>query len=546
MPRSRGSTTSQQSVPHVAARLQLPTSGEVCYNRHVTEEGKVLTGLLERRALEATFDALAQATEPAERVRLAQELAGHGKAILPVFLARLATEDPHVRGGLGLLAQQMDRDVVVPALKGVLRAPDRSLPTRTTAVTLLERYLNEQVEESLLAAAGDPDSVARQSLHELIHAMDQNPTAIIEYLTQLAQQPAETPGLLMRALPGLMPHPHLVTLLRMFAQGEDARLAQQALEQLGRTRTAEALLALISLTAAVPPDRRPVAERNMRKVRMSGVLARPAIPAEKWQVLLSPVDGRGAQVIWFIAHETDAGRPTGLVIVTADGAGILAAAGADAFPAGDVPPTVPEGEVLAVPQPGGLRPLLLAGVPLAAGRRAVWRAQEQNWGADRLPPLSYRFLNDLIWQYGPFDAASMAGPAIEADVERLGKDTAALLGHEAFADWFWPAGALYEAVAGIFDRWPLPQQARAMMVRNLAETAFGADDAAIYQRRLTAMAEWLAYTRREAEAQLAATAAEQLRADRPAASPFVHRLIDRSLDVAALDIRFRKRRGRKP
>ncbi|MCX7671409.1 MAG: hypothetical protein N2439_15235 [Anaerolineae bacterium] len=518
----------------------------MCYNRHVTEEGKVLTGLIERRALEAAFDELAQAQEPAERVRLAQELAGRSKAILPVFLARLATEDPHVRGGLGLLAQQMDRDVVVPALKGVLRASGHSLPTRTTALTLLERYLDEPVEESLLAVAADPDSVARQSLRELIQAMDRNPAAVIEYLTQLAQQPADTPGLLMRALPALMPHPHLITLLRMFAQGEDVRLAQQALEQLGRTRTAEALLALISLTAMLPADLRPVAERNLRKVRMSGVLARPAIPAERWKVLLSPVDGRGARVLWFIAEEPDAGRPTGLVIVIADETGIIGAADAAAFPPGDVPPTVPAGEVLAVPQPGGVRPLLLAGVTFDAGRRVVWQALEQNWSGGRRPPLGYRFLGDRIWQYGPLDEEALAGPAIAADPERLGGDTAALLDHEAFADWSWPTRALYEAVADTFDRWPLPPPARAMLVRHLAETAFGADDAAVYRRRLIAMAEWLAYTRQNAAAQLAATAAAQLRDDRPGAAPFVQRLIDRSLEIVALDIRFRSRRGRKP
>ncbi|MGC8782511.1 MAG: hypothetical protein ACP5UQ_16745, partial [Anaerolineae bacterium] len=198
----------------------------------MTAEGKILTGLMERRALEVLFDELARATEPAARVRLAQDLAGRGSTILPVFLARLATEDPHVRGGLGLLVQQMDRDVIVPALKDVLRAHDHSEQARVTALTLLERYLDEQVEEGLVAAAGDPDDVARQSLRELIHAMDHNPAAVIEYLTQLAQQPADTPGLLMRALPSLMPLPHLITLLRMLAQGEDARLAQQALEQL--------------------------------------------------------------------------------------------------------------------------------------------------------------------------------------------------------------------------------------------------------------------------------------------------------------------------
>ncbi|MGC8780171.1 MAG: hypothetical protein ACP5UQ_04820, partial [Anaerolineae bacterium] len=311
-------------------------------------------------------------------------------------------------------------------------------------------------------------------------------------------------------------------------------------------RTAEALLALISLTATLPADRRPMAERGMRKVRMSGVHAEPTIPATAWRALLSPVDGRGAQVIWFIASRPDSDRPTALVIVTADRAGIVAAASAEALPADDIPPTVPEGTLLAVPQPAGRRPLLLAGASFAAGRRAVYRALEQNWRAGQMPPLAYRFLSDQIWQYGPLDEATLAGPAVAADLERLGGDTAALLDHEAFADWFWPAEALYRAVADLPGRFPLTQEARGAVVRNLAETAFTADDVAAYRRRLDAMAKWLYDAHQETEAQLAATAAEQLRAAPPAASPFVQRLISRSLDLAALDIQFQARRARKP
>lgn len=500
---------------------------------------------MERRALEAAFDALAQATEPAERVRLAQELAGRGEAILPVFLARLDTEDPHVRGGLGLLAQQMDRDLVVPALKGVMRARERRDQARVTALTLLDRYLNEPLEEDLLAGLRNPNDVARQSLRELILAMERNPTAVIEYLTQLAQQPADVPGLLMQALPDLMPNPHLVTLLRMFAQGEDARLAQQALEQLGRTRLPEALRALISLAATLPADRRFAAEREMRKVRMSGVRVEPAPPLAAWQALLSPVDGAGAQAIWFTAPRGEAERPLALAIIAAEPTGIVAAAGADMLPADEVPPAVPVGEVLAVPQPAGLRPLMLVGVPFDAGRRVIQRALERNWLAGQPPPLTYQLFGELIWQYGPLAAEASDGPAIQTDLERLGDDTAALLDHAAFADWYWPTPAVYEAARHLVSRPPLTAEARAAAVRELAETAFGPDDAMTYRRRLSAMAEWLYYARDETTMQLAATAAAQLDGAPPAASPFVRELIQRSLDLAVLDIQLRARRVRK-
>jgi hypothetical protein len=61
---------------------------------------KVLTGLVERRALETAFAALAGATSSEELAHHADAIAGHGSAALPVLLARLDTDDPALRGGL--------------------------------------------------------------------------------------------------------------------------------------------------------------------------------------------------------------------------------------------------------------------------------------------------------------------------------------------------------------------------------------------------------------------------------------------------------------
>ena len=67
----------------------------------------------------------------------------------------------------------------------------------------------------------------------------------------------------------------------------------------------EALFALDILVLTLPPALSGLAERGTRKLRMSGV-RRPTAPAaaqgEQWRALLSPVDGAGLQLIWFILY----------------------------------------------------------------------------------------------------------------------------------------------------------------------------------------------------------------------------------------------------
>jgi len=493
---------------------------------------------MERRALEAEFDALAQAQSAAERAHRAQRIADRGSAGLPVFLARLDTDDPHVRGGLGLVAQRLDRDTVVPALKAAIRSRERTDRTRVTALTLLNRYLDEPVSDDLLAAIRDPGSMALQSLRELIGAMEATPAALVEYLDQLAQQPPEVPGMLMQALPQLMPNLHLIALLRMFAQSENARLAQQAVELLGRTRTPEALLALTSLTAALPPDRAALADRGQRKLRMSGVQAVPDVPASRWRAFLSPVDGTGAQVLWFVCQQGDAASVMAMTVVAGDPAGIVAAFGGADVTASDVPPAVPVGEILSVPQPGERRPLMLLSVPLDAGSEAAQNAAQLNWRSGGPPPLLFRFLNDMIWQYGAVEAVPVVPvpvPAVAELENRPDRLTAALLDHPAFAGWFWQVPALYDAAAKLGLKHTL--SARSAAMAQLAGEAFGAADVASYARRLLANANWLRLAGQDRAAALAQAAAAQLQAAPPVESPFVRRLIGIGLDIAAINLR---------
>ena len=150
---------------------------------------------------------------------------------------------------------------------------NRSDRTRLSALTILDRYLDEPIDDSLMAGLQDSDSVALRSLNELIAAMTEDETAVIEYLVQLATQPPEVLGIILDAVPRLPPHPYLVTLLRMIAQGESPSGARTAIEQLGRLRMPEALSALDALALTLSSAFSPLAERSARKLRMSGVRA---------------------------------------------------------------------------------------------------------------------------------------------------------------------------------------------------------------------------------------------------------------------------------
>ena len=87
---------------------------------------KVLTGLMERRALANRVRRAGERDQRQEVARHADAIADQGDAALPVLLARLDTDDPGLRGGLAQVARRLDRESVVAALRDVARSHNRS------------------------------------------------------------------------------------------------------------------------------------------------------------------------------------------------------------------------------------------------------------------------------------------------------------------------------------------------------------------------------------------------------------------------------------
>ena len=494
---------------------------------------KVLTGLMERRALETAFAALAAATNAEEVARHADAIADHGNAALPVLLARLDTDDPTLRGGLAQVALRLDRESIVAALRDVARSDNRSDRARLSVLTILERYLDEPIDDALLAGIQDPDAVTARSLNELITAMTQDEAAILEYLAQLAQQPPEVPGMLLAAIPGMSPHPHLVTLLRMFAQDESEPDARAAIEQLGRLRMPEALSALDTLALTLPPTFSTLAERSARKLRMSGVRAAASsapLDTASWRVLISPVDGAGVQVTWFVSRTPGQETRSLLTVVTRDPDGIVACFGSDRVPAEHLPPAQPLGSIYLFAQDEAVPALQLLESEFDAGRHVVQAALERHWAAGTLPPLEYRYFNPLLWNAEPLGAAA---PTPEAG-NYSPAQSAGLLDHPVFAGWFWRDDAMFDAARRLKSG--VSASRRAKQIDRVAAAHFNAEVVASYRRRLEATARWLAQAAQPEAAALAMSAAAHIAANAPAESPFIRRLIGIGLDVAAVSL----------
>jgi len=495
---------------------------------------KVLNGLMERRALEAAFAELGSTTDPELLMQRAREIAGHGDAAVPVLLNLLNSSDPQMRGGLGQVAAHLDRNLIVPALRAAARSRERSDRARLAALTLLDRYLHEPVEDALLSDLQDPHTVAGESLRELLHEMDQNPYAVLEYLTQLAGQPPDVPRMILDAIPSAPDSPHLVTLLRMLAQDADHALATAAIEQLARRRTALAARALAALELTLPADLAALAGRAERKLRMSGVTGAESepwlMPASDLWLLLSPVDAQGAQMMWFLAPPDDAGEYTILSVVTQDAAGIIGCTELSGVPAGELPGPQGLGHVHRIAHRSEGWPVMLLEAPLAAGRRAICEALEWHWAAGTPAPLSYRLLNPVIWSDGH------ASEPVKPDEQPPSDDdpgaTAILLDHPAFLGWHWWPEDL--PVAEGWGGQSVGARARSRAAIEVALAQFGPEVGASYARRLYAMQRWLSLASDQPAAELTAVAARQMEAELPQASAFARRLARAGFEIALL------------
>lgn len=503
------------------------------------QKGKIITALWQRRMVETLIRRLIDARTDAEANEILDEILAHGEHVIPAVLANLNTTDPHFRGALGLVAKHLPHDQIAPALWGALRDASLTDHARLTAALILEHFLEEVVPPEALANLSDPAQVALQSLREVIGESRRSRAILIEYIEAFEEQPAEIQHLVLNTLESILEGDDVVELLRMLAQSASPAIPPRAVDMLAQLRSPAAARALQMLLPTIHPSLQPAVQRALRKLQFIGVPIPPLPPAgTEWRALLSPIDGRGDQSIWFI-QEAPEGKPQrflGLHINHPNG--ITEAVGSDQVEDRPFPPPSPLGHLHLI----ALRPegphLYLLEAPYDYGRLLVYQALKLHEHNIRPVPAAYRLYNDALWAYEAEGLGKSAPPLPELSSEErrhLLARAGQLLESPAFSTWFVQSELILtyaqhlRRLASSGGVVAVPRTWLAELVdRYFSEP----ERCALYASRLRRMAEWLWLSGQRDLAQLALAAAIGLENIPPAEHPFLLSLMHRSLGLA--------------
>ena len=495
--------------------------------------GKVLDSLKLRWEVEKALQELRQAEKPEELVTALDQLrAFPSRAVIDAVLRNLGTDDPSWRARLGMLTRILPRGEIVESLKAAAMDRSRDEQSRSTALMILERYLEVPIDPSLLSGFGSPESVARQSVWEALRQTEEDPLVWLDYVQQLMEQPIDVVLLMERVLAS-EDDPRVTIPLRILALEEDAMVAQEAVRLLGGMATEEAATALYTLVPNLQFPLREVASREYRKLSLRGVTPKLVSPeSEGWRALVSPPDSIGKQFLWFIqqSEETSVAKVF-LGLLVNEGQGIVEAVGRfdqkleEGFPA-----RAEAGAVhLVYLQPGGgYVPLLEA--PYEYAIHLLRSALDANLSSGTSLPPAYRLLSDRVWNWRVPEYTARLPRIGEEEVTSLRSRTPELLDHIGFINWFLMDERLY-LLAWERREEDLPEKLPGTLRKSLRQWL---DDFLTeemlkgFRTRLEAMAEWLANAGEPYLAKLAAVASMDDQTDSFSRLPFFYALAERS------------------
>jgi hypothetical protein len=502
----------------------------------LAKQGKILTTFVQRRQVEDDLHRLAVAQSEAEFAHLARQIAAQGAVAVSALVANLDRGDARLLTALGVVASLLDRPTVVDALRGVLSEAGRSDRERLAAMTLLERFLGETLDETSYASLEQPDALAQMSLQDVLHRLEDDPGVLAEFVKAMDNQPPEMARRVVTSL-GAIDDPRVVPALHCLAQDVRADVAAGALAALGRRRTPEAATALRTVLPLLDHGLQAQAARALRKLQFRGI-ALPDLPTPHpaWRALVSPVDGLGRQSVWFIQPTADGHGARFLSVMLLEGIGLNSAFANPTARVDELPHPQPKGTVHQIGMVGAPQQLILLEAPFDYGRTLLLRAAIDNRAEGYVFPPEIRLYGRWLWQCSadglPWPVERPDPPAAGTDLLR---ETDRLLGHMAFEGWFAHSDVLYQAAETLAegtggDNWRL--------VQRLAHQQF-ADPAQVtrYQHRLDAMAEWLGLADDSMAAQLAQAASDALGTISPVEIPFTLALVRRGLEMAIHNLR---------
>ena len=502
---------------------------------------KIITTLHERRQIEADLRDMLTSTSDADFRRRAQRIAALGSQVIPAIARSLAAAnrtDARLLEALGTVATYLDRDEIVQVLRRVVLEAGHTDQSRVGAMTILERFLDQEPDDELLASLSNAEGVVLSSLEEVLALGERDPSALAEYVQELDRQEPDIVLTVIQALYAIG-DPRAVELLRMMAQDVRDEIAAKALQALTSLRLPEAAFALQTLIPAIAPDLRALAERSLRKLQFAGVtFPSVSLPGQDWRALISPVDGLGRQSVWFIRGSRSAGQVKFLNVLLSDQAGAIEAVAHRHVPVLMLPPWREPGYVHDIPVAGGPGLLLMLEASFDVGRRLVLEALAHNRRTQIPVAGPLRLFSTWLWDVGPVTGADALPlrrlPQLGPDDQALSAASGRLLEHPAFVTWMLQGEQLLKAVQEMSQR---PDWGLEVWVARLSAELFAEPMVAqVFSQRLEAMSEWLLLAGDEANARLALAAAQRFGGGAPQDHPLIRAMVRRALETAPSDL----------
>ncbi len=398
-------------------------------------QGRVIRTFRERLEIEEKLQALARERDDHARNALAQELAQRGERIVPVILRHLKTTNPLLRASLGLVASYLPADIITPALYRVVSDPQRSDQERMAALMILERFLGEEIEDSMYAELRDPDAVMEQALREVVENLHEYPEIIIDFIAQLEEEPSDV-ALMLLNIAERFPEDQTFPILVALAYDLRPEVAELALHLLGKTHHPEALPALTTLVDFLPTPQRTTAERSARKLRLKGGIRYTYEPTT-WRTFASAPDIHGTQAFWLLRT----GSPPYLLISLLANVdlGIQFAFVLHEIPQEFIPPTENKAQRASIPLDVSInaterRIAWLREIPVAHARRWLKNLTIQNYVNAYTVPTMYRLHITRFWQETREEGLA-ATPTLPSFSYNALPDPQRFFEHEAFLLW---------------------------------------------------------------------------------------------------------------
>lgn len=436
---------------------------------------KIINTFQQRRELQNRLALLEDTQSESEMLQIVRAIAREfpSDLVLKSMLKALDTSNSQLRGGLAHLATMLPQEETIAVLRSAVADRGKSTQTRLNSVTVLERFLGEEVSPALLGDLENTDEIAFQSLCEAVEEGHRERHIFLEYVVQMREEDAEVAYIVMEQL-GRLPVTDQLDMLRLIAQDDRDAVAFAALkrlEQLNPDDAGQELAKIIYLLQfTLPPDLSTHAERCARKLRFNGHGYKVPQPV-RWRALIAPAEASGNQTIWFFQMpEADEDDAPFVSIVVNQATGILQTYGSDRMPLEDLPRQHEIGEMMTVPLDGGESIVFLES-PFEYGRWLVHKSLEPHWLDEAWQPLfgEYSLYNDMLWQFGPpqlsetlqsyFPAAASQGnsdlepePTAEAlSVDEIDDMAIELLQHPAMGGWVLHSYLFWNAIRSGFQ-----------------------------------------------------------------------------------------------